>query len=373
MTSPAPAWLPSASATAAPVVGGHHPEALEPAPDPPGQLRGLLVGWHDQQRRTAPEPVGEVAVGRGGEHVLLAALDQPPVRVVLAEHLRVPVAQAQRRRPLPVVVEADDLVEGEGRDVAGELPQRPAGADRVELGVVAGEQHFGPAVLGDRPDAVQGLGGGHAGLVDDQQGAGLEFLGGETGVGVGFVAGQEPGEVDGVQTVLDEHVGGDLRGREAEHAPPVVGPPRLGQRPDGERLPGARRADQHVDRPVRGEDPQQRRPLARGEPGPVRAAGHRGETARGHGRRPAGAGCSHQPVLGRELPGGGVALGHRPGEPGPAVALAAQRRGGRDDLRGRQRHHPGRAGRGERLGEQPVDDRGRRRLRRLRGRAVPGR
>ena len=115
--------------------------------DPRGQLgRGGVVP-HDQQRPMPGEDVGEVAAHGVGGHLLLGAAADAAVRVVDGQHVRVAGAQPRRRLALPGVAEPVDLGQLDRVGVADQQLEQAAGADRAELGVVAGVDQFGAGRL----------------------------------------------------------------------------------------------------------------------------------------------------------------------------------------------------------------------------------
>ena len=74
------------------------------------------------------------------------------------------------------VAEAVDFAEGDGADLVGDVAQDAAGGDRGELPVVADEPHLA-AAGGDVVDRGRQIGGGgHAGLVDQDEGLGVDLL-----------------------------------------------------------------------------------------------------------------------------------------------------------------------------------------------------
>ena len=65
-------------------------------------------------------------------------------------------------------------VQLEDAGLSGEVSEHAARADRLELVVIADQQHLGPGRRGSVTDLGQLGGGTHAGLVDDHQVPGAE-------------------------------------------------------------------------------------------------------------------------------------------------------------------------------------------------------
>ena len=167
--------------------------------------------------------------------------------------------------------------------------------------------------------------------------------------------GQEPGRVRrDADTGVAELVGGVLRGRGAEHR--AAPRPRGGGQDPG--LAGPGRAGDHLDGPGRGEHVPDRRRLIQPQPAArgllarvlralaqlrlqqrrVGAQAPRRQLAR-QPRRALRLRVRDQPLLGRQLRGGGVPRGARPRVDAAPVQLPAQRRRERRPLRRLQAHH----------------------------------
>ena len=69
------------------------------------------------------------------------------------------------------VGEPHNGAQGDGLMAIGEITQNAAGRDGGELLIVADEAHAGPARQRVGDDGVEVQSGGHAGFVDDEQGA----------------------------------------------------------------------------------------------------------------------------------------------------------------------------------------------------------
>ena len=140
-----------------------------------GQAGGLLVGVDQQQRAAAGEGVGQPGAGGGLLGLLAGAgVEQPAVLVVGAQHVRVAVAQPQRRLALPVVGEPAGLGELVAVPGGGEQVHAAAGADRGELAVVADQQQLRPRRVHVAVDGGERGGVGHGGLVDHDQVPGVQ-------------------------------------------------------------------------------------------------------------------------------------------------------------------------------------------------------
>ena len=167
--------------------------------------------------------------------------------------------------------------------------------------------------------------------------------------------GQEPGRVRrDADTGLAELVGGVLRGRGAEHR--SAPRPRGGGQHPG--LARPRRAGHHLDGPGRGQHVPDRRRLIQPQPAArsllmrvlrafaqlrlhqlrVDAQAPRRQLAR-QPRRPPRLRVRDQPLLGRQLRGGGVSRDPRPRVDAAPVQLPAQRRRERRPFGRLQAHH----------------------------------
>ena len=218
--------------------------------------------------------------------------------VVLGQHGRVAVAQPQRRRAFPVVVEAADVGQLVAQPALGDVGQRAAGADGGELARVADQQQLRPRGLAAPLDLGEVVGAGHVGLVDHHQ----------------VPAPQPPRLVPSAHRARRCRAGAAHRARRwcspprsalprrAPRRPPGTGRartpvarvpstgagPGVGERADDERLAGAGRGAQHLDLRAGGEHPahggglvRPERPAGGGEP-VEQLAGPRARTA---GRR----------------------------------------------------------------------------------------
>ncbi len=192
-----------------------------------GQPGGGGVGADDDQRVAAGEGVGQPGAA-GGLLGLLdgAGVDQAAVLGVLGTHRGVAVAQPQRRRAFPRVVEAADLGELVLDAALGDVGQRPAGADRGQLLLVPDQQQLHPGRLAAAVDRDQVRGRRGAGLVDDQQ---IPAPQPERLVVAAAAAGVEPGlpvepaaDVPRGHAFLGEHVGLALPVGHPEHPRPVL-------------------------------------------------------------------------------------------------------------------------------------------------------
>ena len=234
--------------------------------------------------------------------------------------------------------------------VADQQLEQAAGADRAELGVVAGVDQFGAGRLDQRGDGVEFVGAGHAGLVDDDQVVGPQLVA-DPALRVGQEPVAELGAVQRGQPVVGEDLGGDLRGRHPEHPPPDVGLPDPVERADGAGLAGPGRSDQHITAARRRQDLRHRGPLLGGQPHRLQL--HPGQLQhRARQRAGAAAHCAGDDRrLGAQLGGGGVAgvvLQPVAAQPvGPAQRL-------RDpaDVAFGQQHHPVPGGLAQHLGRE---------------------
>ena len=144
-------------------------------------------GDHDGVQAGEPvgEPAGEAVVGEGVE---VADVDAVVVGVEGGGFV-VAVAERDRGGGFGGVVEADHVGEFEGA-LGGDVAQHAAGADGGELLVVADEADAGAAAGQVGDGGVEVEGGGHGGLVDDDQRPLIHV-----GCPVGHVAaGQSPGQ-----------------------------------------------------------------------------------------------------------------------------------------------------------------------------------
>ena len=196
-------------------LGRDPPGGDQLGPDLRRQLGGHRVGAHDQQRPVALQDVGQVAADRGRDHLLLGAAPDPPVRVVDRDHVRVAHAQPDRGGALPGVGEPVDLGQLDRAGVAHQQLEHAPGPDRGELLVVAGVEQLGAGGGDDRGDAVEVVGGAHAGLVDHDQVLGAQPVT-HPALLVGVEPVQEPPGVHRGEPVLDEDPRGHVRGRHAE-------------------------------------------------------------------------------------------------------------------------------------------------------------
>ena len=243
-----------------------------------------------------------------------------------------------------------DLGQLDRAGVAHQQLEHAAGPDRGELLVVAGVEQFGAGGGDDRGDAVEVVGGAHAGLVDHDQVLGAQPVT-HPALLVGFEPVQEPPGVQRGEPVLDEDPRGHVRGRHAEDPAADLLLPHLGQRADRAGLPGARRADQHVAAPPGRQDLQHRGLLVGAEPGGLQL--HPGQLQRRPGQRgrAGAAGALDDARLGRQLRGGGVLGGVAHPVAAQPVRAAQLRRHG-PDVADRQHHHPVPVALAQHLGRQ---------------------
>ena len=73
--------------------------------------------------------------------------------------------------------ESDDLIESFGSVGGGHVPEYSAGACRAELVVVADQPDARAPIAAPGDDMVEREGAGHAGLIDDHQGARPDRIG----------------------------------------------------------------------------------------------------------------------------------------------------------------------------------------------------
>ncbi len=216
--------------------------------------------------------------------------------------------------------------------------------------MVAGVEQLGPGGGDDRGDAVEVLGGAHPGLVDDDQVLAPQLLT-HAPVLVGAVPVQELAGVHRVEPVVDEHAGGDVRGRHTDDPAAGLLLPHAGQRPDRAGLPRPGRTDQDVAAAPGRQDLQHFVALVVDEPGGLQL--HRGQLQLRPGQRGSagGAGALDDGRLGRQLSGGGVLLGVAHPEAAEPVRAAQLGRHGAD-VADRQHHDPVPVALGQHLGSQ---------------------
>ena len=304
--------------------------------DAAGQLAAQRVVRGHQQRVGAVG--GQRGVGgRGGVHHLPGfSADDAAVLVVLGEHRRVAVAQAQAGVLFPGVAEPDGFGQPGVAEGGGEQGHAAAVFDGLELADIPGQDDLGAAGLGVGDQVGQVRAGQHRGLIDEQEGAGGDRDRAAGAAAAGQVA-QELGAVVGHRDSGGQGVAGRLGRGDADHVSAAGGPdPRgLGQHPG---LPRAGRRVDHRYEPAVGQRGQRggglvlAQPAARArvprrarvvrvvraagqrvlEPARVRAERVRGLRAR-HVRRAIGAGVRGHARFHGQLRAGGV--------PGAAVPL----------------------------------------------------
>ena len=228
-------------------------EADQVVADAAGQFPAQrVVGGHQQDIGAlgGQRQVG----GRGGiGHLLRLAAEDPGVLVVLGEHRRVAVAQPQAGLLLPSGAEPGRLGQAGVAEGVGEQGHAAAVLDRLQLLGIAGQDHLGAAGGGLGDDVGQVGGGGHGGLVHQDQVAGPQADGAAGAAPAGQVA-QELGGVVALGDSRGQGVAGRLGRGDADHPAEPGRGPRLacrGQHP-GFAGPGGR--VDHRDAPAVGQD-----------------------------------------------------------------------------------------------------------------------
>ena len=199
-------------------------EADQVVADAAGQFPAQRVVGGHQQHIGAVQGERQVG-GRGGiGHLLRLAAEDPGVLVVLGEHGGVAVAQPQAGLLLPSGAEPDRLGQAGVAEGFGEQGHAAAVLDRLQLLGVAGQDHLGVAGGGLGDDVGQVGGGGHGGLVHQDQVAGPQADGAAGAAPAGQVA-QELGGVVALGDSRGQGVAGRLgRGDADDPAEPGRGP-----------------------------------------------------------------------------------------------------------------------------------------------------
>ena len=141
------------------------------------QLGGQLAGGGEHDRVQAGGPVGGPGgVGLVGDGGQVADVD-PVVVDVEPEAGGVAGADGQAGGGFGLVAEPDQLGEGDGAGGGLDVAQDAAGGDGGQLPVVADEADAGAPLEREPGHRGQVAGGGHAGLVDDDQGLVVDGLG----------------------------------------------------------------------------------------------------------------------------------------------------------------------------------------------------
>ena len=129
----------------------------------------MIIGGGDEGDGAARLLVFDPRVGHRGEVIVECAGDDPVVGLVGVEGAGITGSQLQRRGSLPVVFEAVEAFELVDSAVGAQLGEQAATADGLQLAMVT-DEHEAPLVrLGETHELMQGRGGDHPGLVDDER------------------------------------------------------------------------------------------------------------------------------------------------------------------------------------------------------------
>jgi len=217
-----------------------------------GQLPGR--GQHDRVEAGGPvgRPGGVGVVGDRGQ-----VPDVDPVLVdVEPDAGGVAGADGQAGGGLGLVTEPDQLGEGDRADGGLHVAQHTTGGDGGQLPVVADEADAGAPAEGEPGDGGEVAGGGHSGLVDDDEGVLVDRFRPVRQVVAVLEVPDELGEGVGVASgLLTEDRRGHRGGRQPEHRPllavvaggpgPAAGPGG-GERGHGGGLPGPGGGDRQL-------------------------------------------------------------------------------------------------------------------------------
>ena len=173
--------------------------------------------------------------------------------VVLGEHRSVAVAQPQAGLLLPSGAEPGRLGQAGVAEGFGEQGHAAAVLDRLQLLGVAGQDHLGVAGGGLGDDVGQVGGGGHRGLVHQDQVAGPQADRAAGAAPAGQVA-QELGGVVARRDSGGQGVAGRLGRGDADHPAEPGRSPRRARRGQHPGFAGPGRGVDHRDAPAIGQD-----------------------------------------------------------------------------------------------------------------------
>jgi len=218
---------------------------------PDVQAGDQVTGGGEHDRVQAGVPVGRPrGVGVVGDGAQVADVDPVPVEVE-PDRRGIARAQGEAGRSLSLVPEPDQLGQSDRADGGLDVAQHPASGDGGQLPVVADEADAGAPPEREPGHGGEVTGGGHAGLVDDQQGLLVDLLG-PTGQLSGSQAVGELGEGVGVGAALLSEDGGRHRGRCEADDGATRGGPRGGERGHGGGLSGPGGGDRQLHPPPGG-------------------------------------------------------------------------------------------------------------------------